>query len=688
MWERIVSGHCQRWLTTIKLTVMVLLVVGLGTRAWAQEPESSDPPSELSDLTLEQLADLEMDSVYSASLYTQKVTQAPSSVTIVAADAIKRYGYRTLADILRSVRGFYVTYDRNYSYLGVRGFSRPGDYNARILLMVDGHRLNDNIFGAALIGTEFPLDIDLVERVEIIRGPSSSLYGTSAFFAVINVITKRLDTMKGLEAAGALASLHTRKGRVAFGRQVASGIDFLISGSSYESDGAQRLFFEEFASPATNNGVAENADSDQFKKFFGRLTFRNLTVQGLFGAREKAIPTASFGTVFNDARSRTVERQGFVDLQYDRPLPDRWNLGTRVNVDWYGYDGDYVFDYSETAVPFLVVNKDFARGNSWGTELKLTRKVQQRNTLTIGTEYRNNFRQDQFNYDEQPFVEHLDVRRSSTNWALYAQDEIALHRTLLLNVGLRHDHYDTFGGTTNPRAGLIYNPVPKTALKVLYGQAFRAPNAYELFWQQHGVAQSNPSLRPETNKTSELVLEQYLGAHLRVAAVGFHYGINGLITQQTDPVSQLLVFNNVESIRVKGLELEAEGRWRSGVRVRIGHTLENSRNDETGLGLTNSPTHLAKVNLVAPLASNKLSAGVELQYVGARTTIAGNEAPGVLIPNLTVFSTGLLKNVELSASVYNLFDHSYKDPGSEEHRQDTILQDGRTFRLKLTYRIP
>ena len=87
----------------------------------------------------------------------------------------KRYGYRTLADILRSVRGFYVTNDRNYSYLGVRGFSRPGDYNARILLLVDGHRLNDNIFGAALIGTEFPLDVDLIERVEIIRGPSSSL---------------------------------------------------------------------------------------------------------------------------------------------------------------------------------------------------------------------------------------------------------------------------------------------------------------------------------------------------------------------------------------------------------------------------------------------------------------------------------------------------------------------------------
>ena len=133
----------------------------------------AQPPAELSNLSLEELADLPIDSVYGASSYNQKVTEAPSSITIVTSDEIQRYGYRTLADILRSVRGFYVTYDRNYSFLGVRGFSRPGDYNARVLLLVDGHRLNDNIFGAALIGTEFPLDVDLIERVEIIRGPSS-----------------------------------------------------------------------------------------------------------------------------------------------------------------------------------------------------------------------------------------------------------------------------------------------------------------------------------------------------------------------------------------------------------------------------------------------------------------------------------------------------------------------------------
>ena len=510
-------------------------------------------------LTLEQLADLEIDSVYSASLYTQKVTEAPSSVTIVAADEIKRYGYRTLADILRSVRGFYVTYDRNYSYLGVRGFSRPGDYNARILLMVDGHRLNDNIFGAALIGTEFPAghrshrarrdhprtELVAVWHERILRRDQCD-YETPRYdegprggrITCQSPHAKRPASPSAANSIAASTSSCQDRRTEATARR----------GSSLKSSPA----------PATNNGFAENADADRFSKFFGRMTFEHFTLQGLYGAREKAIPTASFGTVFNDPRSQTVERQGFVDLQYDRD--DTEQLGNRLagvcrlvrvrrRLRIRLFRDRRSASWSSTKISRVATGGGLS-SNSHG-------KLQQRNTLTIGTEYRNNFRQDQFNYDQEPFLEHLDDRRSSTNWALYLQDEVALHRTLLLNVGLRHDHYDTFGGTTNPRAGLIYSPFTKTTVKALYGQAFRAPNAYELFWQQQDVAQSNPSLRPETNKTTELVLEQYLGTHVRVAAAGFHYGINGLITQQTDPVSNLLVYNNVESIRVKGLELEA-----------------------------------------------------------------------------------------------------------------------------------
>ena len=123
-----------------------------------------------------------IDSVYGASGFKQKVTEAPASVTIITSEDIQRYGYRTLADILRNVPGFYVNYDRNYSYLGVRGFGLSGQYNNSIALLVDGHRLNDNIYDGNLIGTAFPVDVDLIDRVEVIRGPNSSLTSPAPFW--------------------------------------------------------------------------------------------------------------------------------------------------------------------------------------------------------------------------------------------------------------------------------------------------------------------------------------------------------------------------------------------------------------------------------------------------------------------------------------------------------------------------
>ncbi len=177
----------------------------------------------LASVSEESLLFQEIPSVYGASKFEQKVTQAPSSVSIVTSQDIKKNGYRTLADILRSVSGFYVTYDRNYNYIGVRGFGRPGDYNTRVLLLIDGHRTNDNIYNQAAIGTEAILDVDLIDRVEIIRGPGSSLYGSNAFFGVINIITRRGRDLKGTEVSGEAGSFNTYKGRLSYGNRYQNG---------------------------------------------------------------------------------------------------------------------------------------------------------------------------------------------------------------------------------------------------------------------------------------------------------------------------------------------------------------------------------------------------------------------------------------------------------------------------------
>ena len=125
----------------------------------AAQQQTPPPAPELNGKSLEELLNVQVESVEGAARHVQRTTEAPASVTVITASDIETFGWRTLADVLKSVRGFHVTYDRNYSYIGVRAFGRPTDYNNRVLVMVDGRRLNDSIYDSAYIGTDFPLDL-------------------------------------------------------------------------------------------------------------------------------------------------------------------------------------------------------------------------------------------------------------------------------------------------------------------------------------------------------------------------------------------------------------------------------------------------------------------------------------------------------------------------------------------------
>jgi iron complex outermembrane receptor protein len=664
---------------SMQKTVSVFFATLLGAAGWAfAAEEMRHSPSDLTELNIEELMNV---TVYGASKFDQKLSEAPSSVNIVTADEIKKYGYRTLADVLKSERGFYITSDRNYSYIGVRGFGRPGDFNTRILLLIDGHRANDNIYNSATPGTEFPLNIDLIDRIEVIRGPSSSIYGTNAFFAVISIITKKGRDLKGVESSGDAGSLDTYTGRLSVGNNFLGGRDVLVSGSIMDSKGNHRLYYRDFDSPATNNGIAENCDYDRSYNFFSKVSWNNVTLEGVFGSRTKGIPTASYGTVFNDSRNETIDERGYLDLKYENNLGDRSRILARLFYDRYKFDGTYVFDY-----PPITVLKLLDWGEWWGGEMQVTTTELKNNKIIGGLEYEDNIRQDQYSYDETPYFAYLDDKRNSKRWAAYVQDELALSKNVIFNAGVRYDHYETFGTNTNPRLSLMYNPLDKTTLKVLYGTAFRVPNVYELYYDDSGLTQkANPDLKPEKITTYELVLEQFLGENLRVSAAGFQYKTKDLITLETDPGDGLMIYRNTEKVSANGLELELENRWKSGMRGRISYTIQKVTDDATHELSVNSPRQLAKFNFTASMLNNKLFVALEEQYTDRRKTVAGNYAGGFFITNVTLFSRQMVKGLELSGSVYNLFDKAYGDPSGTEHIQDIIEQNGRTYRVKLTY---
>jgi outer membrane receptor protein involved in Fe transport len=633
--------------------------------------DSTQHTVDLADASLEDLMNIE---VYSASKHLQSAREAPAFVTVVTAEDIRNYGYRTLADILQAVPGFYVTYNRNYSFLGTQGFSRPGDYNSRVLLLVDGHRMNDAIYEYAMIGPELPLDVDLIERVEVIRGPGSSLYGTSAFFGVVNIITRRGRDV-GTEISAEGASFGTGKGRVTYGHSF-PGWEVLLSGSFYGS-GGQTLYFPEFDSPLTNNGIARGLDDEGADDFLLKVSHGHFNFQGVYGIRDKGVPTASFGTIFGDPRERTTDERAYIDLGYERSFGP-WNLASRVYLDHYRYNGTYPYAGGDGS---SILNLDYALGQWWGSELKLSRTVHEKHLLTGGIEFRDNVHQDLRNLDLDPYVVNLHEDHSSSVWALYLQDEFAITRKLSLNLGVRYDHYPTLDGT-NPRLGLIFRPWERTTLKLVVGQAFRAPNAYETYYAVPGQ-KLNPDLRAETIRTEEVVVEQWLGRRLRLSAAAHKNNIDGLISAAVDPNDGKTFLANNDSIRGQGVELQLDGKLNNGIEGRTSYSYED---DNTNGQLGNLPRHLAKLNLTVPLARRRLLAGWESQYTSSRTTLAGNQLGGFMLSNLTLSSRKLDRHIDLSLSLHNLFDKRYSVPGGYEHLQDALQQDGRSFRIKVGFK--
>ena len=184
-------------------------------------------------------------------------------------------------------------YDNSYSYVGTRGFALLGDYNSRVLVLVDGHRINEKIYDGAIIDNGFAVDIELIKRVEVIRGPASSLYGNNALFGVINVITKRGRDMQGLEVSVSAREQNTQKARISYGTKMANGMEIMLSASHYQSDGDDNIYYPEYDAPETNNGIAKNVDKGDVNSLYASFRYDEFTFTTAYQINNKTLPTGT-----------------------------------------------------------------------------------------------------------------------------------------------------------------------------------------------------------------------------------------------------------------------------------------------------------------------------------------------------------------------------------------------------------
>jgi iron complex outermembrane receptor protein len=631
---------------------------------------------ELSTLPLEDLMQMQM--VSAASRFEQLISEAPSSVVVLTAADIRDFGWRTLADALATLPGLYVTNDRNYSYLGARGFLRPGDYNSRFLLMIDGVRTNDAVYDQALIGSEGLLDMDMVKRIEYVPGPGSAVHGSNALFGVINIITRDGTGLPGIQAAVGAGSERERKARVSYGWHGQNGADLLLAASSFARAGSD-LYFPEFDTADQNNGIAHRLDYDRAQNLLVKAGYGGWHLSATWAGRTKGVPTGSFGAMFGSPNS-TRDSEINASLSWNGLVAPYTELSAQLawgRADYLGlsyYPGD--------AAPVLNVDGDHARW--YGADVHATFSGLPRQKLVLGAELGRDARRDQFNYNLAPYALLLDDRHTSQRRALFAEDELRLPAGFLVNAGLRFDHISPDLHRTSPRVALLYKASAQDTIKLIYGSAFRAPNAYELYYAPQGPGGSElpQGLRPERITTREAVFEHAMpnAGYARLSL--FQHTVSDLIDQQADPDSGLLVFRNLDHAHVRGAEAALERQFGS-ARLRASYTWQLARSGD-GTPRADSPRHLANLNLMAPL-HGEARLGAELLCSSARLGEHG-VAGGYCVSNLTLTLPRVLRAADLSLSAFNAFDKRYADVAGPAFVQDAVQRQGRTLYAKIAYR--
>ncbi|HET9821731.1 MAG TPA: TonB-dependent receptor, partial [Burkholderiaceae bacterium] len=581
--------------------------------------------------------------VYAASKYAEQSAAAPASVTVLTAGDIRAFGWRTLGEVLQGVRSVYLRDDRTYTYLGVRGFARPGDYSSRLLLTIDGMRVNDNIYDQSLGGREFPIAVDMIERVEFIAGPGSSLYGSNALLAVVNIVTKSATALGGSNATLTLGSENVRALSLRHGAALAAGE--LVFGARIERRPGRDRYYPEFDAPGTNNGIAAGLDQEDDRKLYAKWSQGPWQATYLYSNRLKQTPSAGYGVDFNSP-SPSRDTYHLADLQWrGEQAGGQWLV--RTSLGQYQFQGSGI--YGPDALHYDQKGRWLAAEARWLTTAFKDHR------LVLGAEVQRNFLQRQTVEIDGPSPSINTVDGSTTRWGLFANDEWSLAPAWRLVLGARADRLLLGEHIFTPRLALLWMPSPGLHLKLLDGRAYREPNAWE---SQYGDGQwqiANQSLRSERLHATEMALDWRVRDNLRVAASAYRNRVTDMIEQHPD-ANDMLRYVNAGRASGRGVELEADWVHAGGWRVRGFLARFITSDAKSGQPLSNAPSALARVFVSGPLPVADLPGlrmGLQWQVIGARYTVAGTRMPSHALVDATLNWAPAGRPWTLAASIFN-----------------------------------
>ena len=528
------------------------------------------------------------EEVTAASRVTEAVEDAPASVSIITSQELRAMGYPTLAEALRGIRGMYLSNDTSYDSIGVRGFARPGDYGNRVLITVDGHPANDNYIWSSYPGFDGRVDIDDIDRIEVVRGPGSVLYGTSAFFAVINLVTRSRDQPTHAEAKVDTVFNAGRARATAYWR-IAPDAGIWTSIAGARGFGTDHYFEELKYSPTDPNapkdafgkpydGWARGVDDFTAATVNGRAWWKSLTLQWFLHSRNKTLPSTEYGTILNDARSHFADTRGFLEARFEPQLTSTVQLLLRAHANMYDFDGFNAYPtWQQSGGASTGPSSDTYRGRWGGVEGRVFLTPSDAFRFTVGGEFIQHFQTLQQGIDDVgPYV-FDDKGNPGRNdpfsvGAGYINADILPAKAFKISAGARLDYYSSidkfnFLDSFNPRLAFIVKPYQGGTIKILGGKAFRAPSVYELYYTSS--TQLRPvGLKPEQVYSAEIEYAHRFSTTVVASAAAYVNAVSGLIELNdvtgTDGVVRNQYRNSVFPVLVTGGEAEVRREWRQG----------------------------------------------------------------------------------------------------------------------------
>ncbi len=656
----------------------------------AQAAESPD----YFDLSPEELAKVD---VVTASLSPQSLDELPASLTVISREQIRESGARNLYELLRLVPGVRIDLgNRGRPVISVRGVRT--DSSNHLLFLLDGHVLNEPGNGSAAFLYELTrMPLHNIQRIEVLRGPGSPVFGANAFLGAVNVITRSPRQISGKELS--LRSEFDDQGRVgqevnvlaggALGEDMAASLNLSMTRRPGET-------IPVVADAAGRSGEVDNA----FRQFDlqARVESRSIRVSGRFSRQTAGEHYGVFYQLAPDDESNF--EGGFLELLHSRALGDTAHLKTRVYADIYHGEArisriprgsqspDSPWFGLNASGAYAVLFQDLAK---YGLEARFTHLGLAGHRITYGAmlEYQSQFNirtLRNFVGTSGPFDPLVDISDGEnfsrdahrTVFAPYIEDLWRLSPELNLNLGLRFDHYSDAGASLNPRVGVNWQFHPRYRLHVLWGTAFRAPG-FRSMYLDAGSFFGNPELEEERIGSFELGLHAQLGPRLVVDLTLYNNRLDDLIALPANGDR----FENISRLSTRGLEMEARYDFLSGASLKASYSYADPYDGDQA-AMSVAPRHSATLLAAAPF-NGRLDGSVQLYWQSRTSSSGGWAAEPLDAYALLNARLGYRWTPELSveAAVFNLLDQNYAYPARPGTYSQGLPAPGRGAMLGL-----